>query len=247
MLYSKHFKHSRGSYLKSPEHLQNQHDFLHSAITLLLLGSVVLLFMGTPRTTAIATPPVAEETPQVRVAAGVYTNYANGSIRQQDQQEQTTIRKVRDEQLKAQTVLLEAQVAAAEKAKTKVRKEAAAQKSVVDGINHYLAGSPLAGKGAIFVAAAEKYGINPHLSPAIANIESGKGSHCANSYNAWGMRGGSGWQGFSSWKAAIYAHAELIGNHYGGSHATPESMAHKYCPPTWRSWAGKVRSEISRM
>jgi hypothetical protein len=111
-------------------------------------------------------------------------------------------------------------------------------------LNHYLAGSPLAGQGKNFAAAATRYHIDPRLSVAISNIESGKGKHQANRYNAWGMRGGSGWQRFSSWKNAIDSHAAFIARHYGAN-VTPERMAHSYCPPSWRSWSKKVRREMN--
>jgi len=45
----------------------------------------------------------------------------------------------------------------------------------VDAIDRFLAGSPLAGMGSVFVAAAIEYGIDPRLMPAIALWESSLG------------------------------------------------------------------------
>lgn len=126
------------------------------------------------------------------------------------------------------------------------REEEQLQKEWIDRINNYLSGSPMAGQGEHFLRASQKYNIDPRLSVAIATVESGKGRHQANSYNAWGVRSGSGWRGYSSWEDAIYSHASLIKRVYGAS-STPESMAKKYCPPTWQSWAGKVRGEMNKI
>ncbi|MBN2944436.1 MAG: hypothetical protein JTJ24_04030, partial [Collinsella sp.] len=49
-------------------------------------------------------------------------------------------------------------------------------------IDNYLAGSPMAGQGYNFAVAAWNTGVDPRWSPAIACIESTKGTYCANSY-----------------------------------------------------------------
>lgn len=110
-------------------------------------------------------------------------------------------------------------------------------------LNRYLAGSPLAGHGDDFALSAYRHGIDPRLSAAIAMKESGLGSHNAGAHNAWGVRSGKGWRSWGSWTAAIDAHAALIARY--GKHSTPESMARKYCPPTWQQWARSVRSQMS--
>ena len=113
-------------------------------------------------------------------------------------------------------------------------------------INAYLAGSPLAGTGAIFAECSWNTGVDPRWSPAISCIESTKGAHCANSYNAWGMRAlGSGWLGFGSWGEAITYHVSYLKRMYGTT-LTP-AAAKKYCPPTWQDWYNKVSSQMARI
>lgn len=111
-------------------------------------------------------------------------------------------------------------------------------------IDAYLAGTPLAGQGATFAGAAWDYGVDPRWSPAIACIESSKGVHCANSYNAWGWSAGGGtWRAFGSWEEAIDAHVAYLARVYGSS-LTP-AAAKKYCPPTWQDWYNKVASQMN--
>lgn len=113
-------------------------------------------------------------------------------------------------------------------------------------INNYLAGSPLAGHGETFAVAAWNNGVDPRWSPAIACIESTKGLHCANSYNAWGMsKKGGGWLGFSSWTEAINYHVAYLKRMYGTT-LTP-AAAQKYCPPTWQDWYNKVSGQMNRI
>lgn len=113
-------------------------------------------------------------------------------------------------------------------------------------IDAYLAGSPLAGHGATFAAAAWDYGVDPRWSPAISTIESSKGLYCANTCNAWGWTAsGGGFRSFGSWDEAITAHARYLKNMYGTT-LTPEA-AKRYCPPTWQDWYNKVGSEMNRI
>lgn len=113
-------------------------------------------------------------------------------------------------------------------------------------INNYLAGSPLAGQGATFATAAWNSGVDPRWSPAISCIESSKGAHCANSYNAWGWTAsGGGFRGFSSWSQAITEHVAYLRRVYGPTCTV--SAAQKYCPPNWQSWYNKVVGEMNRM
>lgn len=107
-------------------------------------------------------------------------------------------------------------------------------------IDRYLAGSPLAGKGSVMVAAGKQYGIDPRAIAAISCIESGKGTNSFRPHNAWGMMGRS----FSSWDEGIYANAKLL-RRLGGT--INMSLASKYCPPTASHWLGKVRAQMSQM
>lgn len=92
-------------------------------------------------------------------------------------------------------------------------------------IDAYLAGSPLAGYGRDFAAAALTYGVDPRWSPAISMIESTQGRYCFRPYNAWGWMGHS----FSSWSEAIWEHVSYLGWMYGGQ-LTWEA-ANIYCDP----------------
>ena len=108
-------------------------------------------------------------------------------------------------------------------------------------IDSYLAGSPLAGHGKTFAEAAWDYGVDPRLSPAISNVESGRGAVCFRPHNAWGW-GRSSWP---DWDTAIRAHVSGIARGYGG-YLTP-SMAKKYCPPTWSNWYASVSAQMQRI
>lgn len=103
-----------------------------------------------------------------------------------------------------------------------------------EAIDAYLASTPLAGYGATFVAAADAYGLDARLLPAISKVESGGGANCFLSCNAWGY----GHYSWSSWDEAIWAVAAGISRGYGSS-ATPESMESVYCAAPWGS---KVRA-----
>ena len=59
-------------------------------------------------------------------------------------------------------------------------------------IDAYLAGSPMAGQGATFAAAAWDYGVDPRFSPAIAFVESTLGAYCFLPYNALSQSLGMG-------------------------------------------------------
>ena len=106
-------------------------------------------------------------------------------------------------------------------------------------IDAYLEGSPMAGQGDTFAEAAWENHIDPRFSPAISNIESGKGSICIRPYNAWGWGAAdpnpaglaSAW---SSWEEAIFAHVSGLKAGYG--YTISKKGAKKYCPPNWQVW-----------
>lgn len=105
-------------------------------------------------------------------------------------------------------------------------------------IDNYLAGSPLAGYGAVFANAAWENGVDPRFSPAISNTESSKGRNCFKYHNAWGW-GQSSW---GSWEEAINAHVAGLSAGYG--HTISVSNAKKYCPPTYLDWYQKTLSQM---
>lgn len=106
-------------------------------------------------------------------------------------------------------------------------------------IDAYLAGSPLAGYGSTFAAAAWDYGVDPRLSPAISAVESSKGRYCAYPHNAWGW-GSVSW---GSWESAIYAHTAGLASGYGGY--LTYTMAKKYCPPNSSAWYSSVAANMA--
>lgn len=106
-------------------------------------------------------------------------------------------------------------------------------------IDAYLEGSPLSGYGMTFAEAAWDNGVDPRWSPAISNTESGKGTACFRSCNAWGW-GNSSW---GDWDTAIRAHVTGLASAYGYS-ITMEA-AQRYCPPTWQSWYNKTLEQMA--
>ena len=106
-------------------------------------------------------------------------------------------------------------------------------------IDEYLEGSPLEGQGDTFAEAAWKNHVDPRFSPAISNIESGKGSVCIRPHNAWGWGAAepdpaglaSSW---SSWEDAINDHVSGLAEGYG--YTVSIEGAKKYCPPNWELW-----------
>ena len=106
-------------------------------------------------------------------------------------------------------------------------------------IDAYLAGSPLAGYGSTFAAAAAAYGVDPRFSPAISCIESSKGAICFRPHNAWGW-GSSSWP---DWETAIYAHVAGLASGYDGTLTLEGAM--RYCPPTYQEWYSSVLAEMN--
>jgi hypothetical protein len=104
--------------------------------------------------------------------------------------------------------------------------------------------SPLRPYGKVFVEAADTYGHDYRLMPAIAIVESSGGLRCYN-YNPFGWLKageGTGLRYFPSWKAAIWAEARFIKQKWG-SVKNPSQMK-GYC--TNPAWAGKVRREMRK-
>ncbi|MCL2826093.1 MAG: CMP-2-keto-3-deoxyoctulosonic acid synthetase [Eggerthellaceae bacterium] len=107
-------------------------------------------------------------------------------------------------------------------------------------IDAFLAGYPLAGQGRTFAEAAWTYGIDPRLSPAIANTETTRGLNCSVPYNAWG------WGphiAFSSWEEGINTQVKGLKDGGYGPMIT-YAGAQRYCPPSPDSW---YRNTISSM
>ncbi len=108
-------------------------------------------------------------------------------------------------------------------------------------IDSYLAGSPMAGQGSTFAAAAWDSGVDPRWSPAISTVESSTGAICFMPYNAWGW----GSYSFGSWEEAIPAHVAYLGSMYGST-ITPEA-ASIYCPPNATFWYNRCLEEMNKI
>ena len=107
-------------------------------------------------------------------------------------------------------------------------------------IDAYLAGSPLAGYGAVFAQAAADYGVDPRISPAISCIESGKGSVCFLPHNAWGW-GTASWP---DWESAIRGHVSGFSSIYGSTLTL--SGAQMYASnDIYDYWYSLVQSEMA--
>ena len=108
-------------------------------------------------------------------------------------------------------------------------------------IDAFLAGSPMAGQGRTFAEAAWTYGVDPRFSPAISQVESGRGVACFRPHNAWGW-GSSSW---GSWEEAIWAHVAGLASGYGGQ--LTYAGAQKYCPPNADFWYSSVLANMQRI
>lgn len=190
-------------------------------------------------------------------AADALTTAAHRDISQGVQEisaEEEAARLAAEEKARAEE---QARIQAAEAAKAKQReKDADAAASILPDvdwscgkdafvaewtarIDAYLAGSPLAGKGAVFALAAWENGVDPRWSPAISNTESSKGANCFKPYNAWGW-GSSGW---SNWDEAINAHVAGLASGYG--YSITYANAKKYCPPNYDNWYRDTLNQMS--
>ncbi|MBP6979660.1 glucosaminidase domain-containing protein [Candidatus Curtissbacteria bacterium] len=113
--------------------------------------------------------------------------------------------------------------------------------------------APLAPYGDVFVKAADKYGLDWRLLPAISMKESGGGRAIpVDSYNAWGW-GIYGDQvlRFDSWEDGIYGVAAGLKKSYlDQGLTTPEQIMAKYTPPSLEiggPWAQGVQRYFAEL
>jgi murein DD-endopeptidase MepM/ murein hydrolase activator NlpD len=102
-------------------------------------------------------------------------------------------------------------------------------KLLVGKIDQYLKsqGSPMAGMGAVFVAAGRKYGLDPRFLVALAGAESSFGKNCFRKFNPFGWGGMS----FDSWEEAIHTVAKGLKEGYTAQGLTSvEQISGKYAP-----------------
>ena len=106
--------------------------------------------------------------------------------------------------------------------------------------------SPLTPYAPDFVAAADQYGLDWQLVPAITGVESTFGKHIpGNSYNAYGWANGA--YRFTSWPQSIDHVTRVLAEKYVGRGLdTPGKIGPVYAPPS-STWAVKVAFFINQL
>ncbi len=94
--------------------------------------------------------------------------------------------------------------------------------------------APMALQAEYIVDAAQRYGIDWRLIPAISIAESSGGRYCFRPYNAFGW----GKMGFNSYEEAIETVTQGLAMKYGTDN--PYAIAPRYNPVTPSAWASKV-------
>ena len=113
--------------------------------------------------------------------------------------------------------------------------------SWAERIDAYNEGTPLAGYGATFAAAAYDCGIDPRIAPAIARVESGSGANCFRPHNAWGW-GSVSW---SDWDSAIWGFVQGFSEDYGAE--LTYAAAQSYNKVNTDEWYAQVTSCMSEV
>ncbi len=107
-------------------------------------------------------------------------------------------------------------------------------------IDAYLSGSPMAGTGEYYAAAAWDNGVDPRWAPAISYVESSKGAACFRSHNAWGY----GSYSFGSWEEGINRVVSALGGSLYGGYLTREAAA-TYCPSNAGHWYSTCAEQMA--
>jgi len=120
---------------------------------------------------------------------------------------------------------------------------------VVARLNRGLAGTPMAGTGAILERWGRRYGISPFFMAATAATESSLGAAaCSNNrYNVWGLASCTGsWYvpAFASWDEAIAFYARYLTRTWS-SHSTPYSFrGYAECDACWGRSVSELMSSL---
>ena len=109
-------------------------------------------------------------------------------------------------------------------------------------IDAYLSGSPMAGTGEYYAAAAWDNGVDPRWAPAISYVESSKGAVCFRSHNAWGY----GSYSFGSWEEGINRVVSALGGSLYGGYLTREAAA-TYCPSNPGHWYNSCAEQMAQI
>ncbi len=106
--------------------------------------------------------------------------------------------------------------------------------------------SPLTDYASVFIKAADKYGIDWKLVPAIAGVESTFGKAIPyNSYNAYGWAGGEYY--FASWEDSVeIVSRALRANYYNRGLDSVAKISPVYCPPN-KNWGIKVQYFMDKL
>lgn len=118
-------------------------------------------------------------------------------------------------------------------------------------LRDYLASrnSPLQYHSQDFIDAADTYGVDWKLVPAIAGVESTFGKFTPGGYNGWGW-GVYGTQAiyFQNWRHGIFTVTKGLKDGYiSKGLTTPQQMNRKYASsPTWGSKVGFIMADIDR-
>jgi hypothetical protein len=127
-------------------------------------------------------------------------------------------------------------------ASASIRREDSGEDYRVGILKAYLEkhGSPLADYADTFVEAADKYGIDWRLVPAITGVESTFGKRIpANSFNAYGWANGD--YRFNSWEESIEIVTKTLREKYiDKGAASIAKIARRYAPPS-ATWGAKVK------
>ncbi len=108
-------------------------------------------------------------------------------------------------------------------------------------------GSPLVFSAPTFIAEADKYDFDYRLLVAIAGVESTFGKHyISGTYNVWGW--GVGQIPFVSFDDGIIKISRDLKSKYIDRGANEiDEIARIYCPPTYESWAAKVKFFMAKI
>lgn len=119
---------------------------------------------------------------------------------------------------------------------------------MINNINNWFSGYPLAGYGEYMVQVGTAYNVDPYVLAAIATEESGRGRYLANSNNPYGIKNpsGVGFRAFNSFDEAICYLAKLLsGKPYLGSGLTTlDAIGRVYCPSPG-GWGSRITAHIN--
>lgn len=116
------------------------------------------------------------------------------------------------------------------------------KQTMIEHINRFYAGTPMAGTGDSAVDAGIQYNVDPYAIAAISKTESGRGAHCANSNNPFGRKAiGGGYMAWGSFSEALHDEASYLARVYLNKGLTNwDTIGHVYCETG--GWASTNRS-----